>query len=88
MRRRSNLRGSTATTSTALDEAGKADRRRASCRIALTAGGCGEDTQSHRAENEVAEQEFREGWNHAAEEEQREREENPSGESKWEELNK
>ena len=30
--------------------------------------------------------EFQEGWNEAAETEQREREERPSGESKWEEL--
>jgi hypothetical protein len=36
----------------------------------------------------VAEQELREGWGHAAEEEQRERERSPTGESKWEELNR
>ncbi len=56
--------------------------------LALAGGGCGNSTEHRQIEREIGEQEFQEGWNQAAEEEQREREENPSGESKWEELNK
>ena len=56
--------------------------------LALAGSGCGNSTEHRQIEREIGEQEFREGWNQAAEEEQREREENPSGESKWEELDK
>lgn len=57
----------------------------------LLAGNKGEGHRSRNraatsASRRVTEAEFREGWNHAAGEEQREREDNPTGESKWEEL--
>jgi hypothetical protein len=50
--------------------------------------GCSEGGEGQHTEHQQAEHEFQQGWNEAAEEEQREREESPSGESKWEELNK